>query len=341
MSGKKIGMTDAQKKSRARFKAAVSEAAKLRKKNPRLSQAEAVKQAWAILYGKAKTTKKIAGPAKKKATKKVTRKKAGDRHTDTRSHNVNIRVMSGTRRVGALPVGFTGKFLGWAFKVLNQYTLSGGVTAQIVQIDPPGNIVAELNGSPGDVTRAAETVMRILKKIERDPQRNPVEGGQTDKFFFQLDKSARSRVEKAVTEFFKELNNEVKKYNRGDKRTTTKKPAVIKYSPAVKKLALIDQIKSLLSDSKKRLKYGYATVPGKVRVKASDTIGAIMKDAASGIKKFTDHLAAIRKEKQVIKARAIPPKASDRRTRSAHLADLTRSENMTIKKLAQLKRAIS
>jgi hypothetical protein len=91
-------MTDAQKKSRARFKAAVSEAAKLRKKNPRLSQADAVKQAWAILYGKERAGKKIAGPkkpAKKTATKKAT--KAGERHTDTKSHNVNIRVMSGVK----------------------------------------------------------------------------------------------------------------------------------------------------------------------------------------------------------------------------------------------------
>ena len=91
-------MTDAQKKSRARFKAAVSEAAKLRKKNPRLSQAEAVKQAWAILYGKQRAGKKIAGPkkvAKKTATKKAS--KSGERHTDTKSHNVNIRVMSGVK----------------------------------------------------------------------------------------------------------------------------------------------------------------------------------------------------------------------------------------------------
>lgn len=329
MSRKKIGMTDAQKKSRARFKAAVSEAAKLRKKNPRLSQADAVKQAWAILYGKARASKKIAGPAKKKAAKKVTRKKAGDRHTDTRCHNVNIRVMSGTRRVGALPVGFTGKFLGWAFKVLNQYTLDGGVTSQIVEIDPPGNIVAELNGRPGDEKTAASRVYpRALSKWAEEGN-------------FRLDNKEQKDVEKRILKFFTGLNAEVKAYNKGDKRTTTKKPAVIKYSPAVKKLALIDQIKSLLSDSKKRLKYGYATVPGKVRVKASDTIGAIMKDAASGIKKFTDHLAAIRKEKQVIKAKSKPTTAADRRTRSAHLADLTRSENMTIKKLAQLKRAIS
>lgn len=91
-------MTDAQKKSRARFKAAVSEAAKLRKKNPRLSQADAVKQAWAILYGKERAGKKIAGPKKPaKKTAKKTATKAGERHTDTKSHNVNIRVMSGVK----------------------------------------------------------------------------------------------------------------------------------------------------------------------------------------------------------------------------------------------------
>lgn len=102
-------MTDAQKKARARFKKAIEEAAKLRKKNPKLSQAEAVKKAWAILYGKERA-KKIGAPAKKaakksapkkaapkKAAKKCAPKKSatGERHTDTKSHNVNIRVMSG------------------------------------------------------------------------------------------------------------------------------------------------------------------------------------------------------------------------------------------------------
>lgn len=107
-------MTDAQKKARARFKKAIEEAAKLRKKNPKLSQGEAVKKAWAILYGKERS-KKIGAPAKKaakkaapkksapkkaapkKAAKKCAPKKSapGERHTDTKSHNVNIRVMSG------------------------------------------------------------------------------------------------------------------------------------------------------------------------------------------------------------------------------------------------------
>jgi len=103
-------MTAAQKKAQARFRAAVAEAKKLRKKNPRLSQPEALKQAFAIEYKKERSGKRIAGPAKKaakkaapkKAAKKCAPKKAarkaakpGERHTDTKSHNVNIRVMSG------------------------------------------------------------------------------------------------------------------------------------------------------------------------------------------------------------------------------------------------------
>lgn len=50
-------MTAKQRAARAKFKAVVKEATKLRKKNPKLTQAEAVKQAWAISY----STKKISG----------------------------------------------------------------------------------------------------------------------------------------------------------------------------------------------------------------------------------------------------------------------------------------
>ena len=45
-------MTAKQRAARARFKTAVTEAKKLRKKNPSLTQAQAVKQAWAIIYSK-------------------------------------------------------------------------------------------------------------------------------------------------------------------------------------------------------------------------------------------------------------------------------------------------
>lgn len=95
-------MTAKQKAARAKFKAVVKEAGKLRKKNPKLTQAEAVKQAWAISYGKKRAgvgavkkktvTKKKAKPTKVKAKKG---KRTSEMHTDTKSHNVNIRVMSG------------------------------------------------------------------------------------------------------------------------------------------------------------------------------------------------------------------------------------------------------
>ena len=74
-------MTAKQRAARAKFKAVVAEAKKLRKKNPKLTQAQAVKQAFAISY-----SKKRAG------------KKLGETHKDTKSHNVNIRVVSGIKK---------------------------------------------------------------------------------------------------------------------------------------------------------------------------------------------------------------------------------------------------
>jgi len=89
-------MTAKQKANQARFKKVVAEAKKLRKKNPKLTQAQAVKQAWAMTYSKKDVsvggTKKKATPTKVKAKKG---KRTNDMHKDTKSHNVNIRVISG------------------------------------------------------------------------------------------------------------------------------------------------------------------------------------------------------------------------------------------------------
>ena len=82
-------MTAKQKAARMKFKKVVAEASKLRKKNPKLTQAQAVKQAWAIQYskeGKSKP-KKVAAikiiekgeskKAKPKATYQQVRTKKG------------------------------------------------------------------------------------------------------------------------------------------------------------------------------------------------------------------------------------------------------------------------
>jgi hypothetical protein len=89
-------MTAKQRQARAKFKAVVKEAAKLRKKNPKLTQAQAVKQAFAISYSKERKGEKLGAVKKKSATRvKATKRKGTEMHTDTKSHNVNIRVVSG------------------------------------------------------------------------------------------------------------------------------------------------------------------------------------------------------------------------------------------------------
>lgn len=89
-------MTAKQRQARAKFKAVVKEAAKLRKKNPKLTQAQAVKQAFAISYSKQRKGEKLGAVKKKSATKvKAKKGKLTEMHTDTKSHNVNIRVVSG------------------------------------------------------------------------------------------------------------------------------------------------------------------------------------------------------------------------------------------------------
>lgn len=88
-------MTIKQKQNIARFKKVQAEAKKLRSKNKKLSQAQAVKQAWAIQYSKEEKTK--VGKVKKSAVK-VKRGRSGELHTDTKSHNVNIRVVSGWKK---------------------------------------------------------------------------------------------------------------------------------------------------------------------------------------------------------------------------------------------------
>ena len=158
-------MTAKQRAARAKFKAVVAEAKKLRKKNPKLTQAQAVKQAFAISYSKQRAGKKVGyskarqtvnknatawlknrkytgkdegeskkekiekayllapygkpqravGKIKKKAVTKVKAKKSRstEMHTDTKSHNVNIRVMSGIKDP-------TGQLLGELNQTLNR-----------------------------------------------------------------------------------------------------------------------------------------------------------------------------------------------------------------------------
>lgn len=326
-------MTPAQKKNVARFKAAAAEAKKIRAKDPKLTQAEAVKKAFAKLYGVKKTATKKAVAKKTVAKKKPARKKVGEYHKDQKSHNVNIRVVSGVKkRVGALPVGFTGKFLGWPFKVLNQFTLDGGVTAQIVELDPPGKIIAELDGRKEDVERA---YTKIFQKIAIPYAALNVSYNKP-----AYVKQDQKRVENAIRQFLTQLNKEVSEYNSGkDRKIKTAKPAVIKYTAKVKKLAVVDQIKSILAANTQRLKNGYTLVKGKPRIK-ENAVGAIKRDAVQSLKKMTDTLSAVIAEKAATKTKAAGMSAGAKKVTAAHLRDLSANERALKKRISELKRVI-
>jgi len=316
-------MTPAQKKNVARFKAAAAEAKKIRAKDPKLSQAEAVKKAFAKLYG-------VASSAKKKAPAKAVRSS----HKDTKSHNVNIRVMSGTKkRVGALPVGFTGKFLGWPFKILNQFTLDGGVTAQIVELDAPGNIVAELNGRKEDIEKA---YTKIFQKIAIPYAALYQEYRKSS----ASNKKDQKRVENAVRQFLTQLNKEVSDYNSGkDRKTKTAKPAVIKYTAKVKKMAVVDQIKSILAANTQRLKNGYTLVKGKVRI-SENVVGSIREDAITSIKKMNEILSAVMSEKEAYKKSVQPKTVLGKKLYSAHIKMLNVKIKALQDRIKELKKAI-
>jgi len=74
-------MTAKQRAARAKFKAVVAEAKKLRKKNPKLTQAQAVKQAFAISYSKQRAGKKLGSIAKKSKRKPTERDILNKIHT--------------------------------------------------------------------------------------------------------------------------------------------------------------------------------------------------------------------------------------------------------------------
>jgi hypothetical protein len=248
-------MTAKQKANQARFKKVVAEAKKLRKKNPNLTQAQAVKQAWAI-------------------SKKG---KVGEYHKDTKSHNVNIRVVSGIKvnrkpgKIGALPVDFTGSVLGLRFRVYNQFNLDGSVTLQVVENTPGGDLIANIDGRTGEVNSAAT---KFWGKIDGSERR-------------KLSPSDEKKVKKTIQDFLQNLHKEVKQYNSGkDTRTKKGQRLNVKATPKVSKGSK-EQIKDILRSDKKRLKYGYTIVPGRVM-----GIGAIKTQGLSMLKKQYGDLQA-------------------------------------------------
>lgn len=255
-------MTQAQKIAKDKFKKAIEYRSKT---------GVSLKEAFAHIYGKkVGAVKKKAAPKKKVAPKKkAASKKVTGSHKDTKSHNVNIRVVSGYKKVGALPIDFKGNFQGFKFKVLNQYQLDGGVTAQLVELDGKGDIVAQLTGNTKENDRVVSTLLSSAIAA----------GGVV------LDEKDKKQLEKRIKSFVVGLNKEVAAYNSG-KDTSKKKSKGLKivYKPETKKLAVVDQIKSILKNNKKILKGGYTLKTGVIRDKKIAGIGKIGSEMINELK---------------------------------------------------------
>ena len=178
-------------------------------------------------------------------------------HKDNKSHNVNIKVLSGLKinrkkvKLGALPVEFSGNILGMKFKVYNQYNLDGSVILQIVENKPDGELIINISGTIGEIDQLTE---KFYNKIPEKFKEN-----------LYNEKDIKT-IKKKIKDFITQLHKEVRAFNTG-KDTRTKK--VKKLNIEAKKSNKVnkgtkEQIKDILRMDKKRLKYGYTIVPGKV-----------------------------------------------------------------------------
>ena len=221
-------MTAAQKKNVERFKKAAAEAKKLRKKNPKLTQAQAVKQAFAILY----RTGKVRGSKKTETKKKtVKRRTAKSYHKDTKSHNVNIRVVSG---IGA--AGDYAKFETATIKALAKVLKKSLKQTQIL-VNNDQTILNIISNSFDQKLTPTQTAKIIKAELMPAPKKDPLNafvkllskpGGKSKSNFpmklpatvtigslngVDVNLQEYNKYKKAIEKDTKELANEVNYYN--------------------------------------------------------------------------------------------------------------------------------
>jgi len=166
------------------------------------------------------TTKKKPSPAQLKARAKFTamakarakaakgKKITGSRHTDTKSHNVRINVLSGFKLIGALLVGFKGKLYGWPFSIKAQYKIDGSIAAQIWDNN---GVLVELTGlKKTEIPTAENAILQEISNLN------------DDKRLFE-NKDVVRNIKKFVANIYDEASKENKKSSL--KATTRAKAA--------------------------------------------------------------------------------------------------------------------
>jgi DNA repair protein RadC len=169
-------MTAKQKAARANFKKAVTEAQKLRKSNPKLTQAQALKQAFA-------KTKKVGAVEKKAAPKKkAASKKVGDysnRDAIYKDERGSRKLTKGNYRVTRSKDGTFANFSKIAGKIPSEFVSLSGysygkeiIVAGVGKLSTLKNLVPEVKlrvtrgkKSSSDIITSAKVASEIFKRF--------------------------------------------------------------------------------------------------------------------------------------------------------------------------------
>ena len=172
-----------------------AEAKKIRKQYPKKEWKECIAQASAIYAKKHKGKSKVGAvkkTAKKKVAKKKTAKKSSNYHKDTKSHNVNIKVVSGVRKKIGKIITYND---GYKFKIVTKnYTLKNWNKKNIYGLDINSQsesliesksdinnfdifgieIGFEKNNNMGKISGWKKGKTKFVEKGEKPPKKNGV-----------------------------------------------------------------------------------------------------------------------------------------------------------------------
>jgi len=161
------------------------------------------------------------------------------------------------KKLGALPIGFSGSVWGVNFKVINQYSIYNDVSA-IVEDKKNGNTIVVFDGV-GNSKDKADTMVSYFAK-------------NTNTTFDDSDKKA---LKSRMLKFAANMQMEVKNFNAGKKKTIKKSPLVILKPIAPKKAATNKTVKKKVykqtgTSNKVYDKRFLAKPPGKRRNKSGN-----------------------------------------------------------------------
>jgi hypothetical protein len=199
-------MTAKQKAAREKFKKVVAEAGKLRKKNPSLTQGQAVKQAWEISYSKNGETKKVGAVKKDSSASFYKQQKEFEKQK-----KVNDAINK--------------KFVDWEYPVPPVYTGNWTIKDWSNYITKNGNKIESIKKTAKKIGYKHDRLMDVwkatplVKKYQKEGYKRQDAIKQAN---FDIAKSKLGSIKKSATKKKSETKVVAKKRKTNKQHTDTK-----------------------------------------------------------------------------------------------------------------------